>query len=508
MPRFSTLRVVGTLLVLTIIFSIIFIDTASLKTLRAQIDPYTGSSAVNAPPVAAAPAPASQMPRLDSMQEDIKAWWKTWSRHIHNGRPHIEPIKLFSNAPTISGQKITGMRKPGHDYLHLSDENVASLTSSHSAFMEKLKKEAPSLDVVVHEIYDGTGVVFVAGGEYFGPVIISLRMLRRTGCTLPAEVFLGTREEYEPDICESVLPALNARCVLITAFLSPPLAPDVTHYQLKSLALLFSSFQKALYLDCDSIPLLDPTPMFLEAPFVDTGLVMWPDFWKATEDPVFWTIAGLEAFPENLPPTGGEAGQILVDKRRHMQTLLTAAYYNIWGPGWYYELLSQGALGMGDKETFLTGAVVTGSKWTRIQKGVETVGYQQKHGKQKGAGMVQFHPGDDLAVQVAETAAIGQEEKKKINIRPAFIHANTPKMNAGHLVDEGDLMYDGKRVRLWGDKKQSVERFGEDIEKVVWRELVDVGCKLEDVMREWKDRKEMCQRLKEHWNEVFEKDGD
>jgi alpha 1,2-mannosyltransferase len=504
MPRLTTPRIISFVLLLTLILSIIFINTASLRTLRSHLGP----SVVNTRPPDA--LVSSQLPTLDSAQEDIKAFWKVWSRHIHNGRPHIEPLKLFSAAPTVSGQKLTGPRKPGGDYLHLSADKVASLTNSHRAFMAKLNKARLSLQNTAHELYTGTGVVFVAGGEYFGPVIIALRVLRRTGCTLPAEVFLGTREEYEPAICQLVLPALNARCVLIPSFLSPPLSPKVTHYQLKSLALVFSRFRKVLYLDSDSIPLLDPTPMFSEAPFVDSGLVLWPDFWKATENPVFYDIAGMGKLPENLPPTGGETGQILVDKRYHMQTLLATAYYNIFGPGWYYELLSQGALGMGDKETFLAAAVVTGTKWTRVHKGAETVGYQDSDGHQKGGGMVQFHPGDDLARQRADKA--GNEEgkgrkEKGVKVRPAFIHANTPKMNAGHLVDEGDLKHEGKRVRLWGNKKQAVKRFGKDIERAVWIELVDVGCKLEDVLREWRNRRRVCQRLRVHWNEVFEKDG-
>ena len=306
---------------------------------------------------------------------------------------------------------------------------------------------------------------------------------------LPVEVFLGTRSEYEPEICERVFPALNARCVLIPAFLSPPLSPEITHYQLKSLALLFSTFRHVLYLDSDSIPLLDPTGLFAEPPYANTGLVLWPDFWKATEDPVFWNISGVADFPKDLPPTGCEAGQILVDKRRHMQTVLLAAYYNVWGPGWYYELLSQGALGQGDKETFLTAAVVLGAKWTRVKKPVEMVGYMQSGKGFKGSGMVQFHPGDELTP--------GKE------VRPAFIHANTPKMNAGHLVDEGDLEDAGKHVRLWGNKEEAVKRFGEDIEMVVWKHLAEVGCELGDVLKEWRGRSRLCKRLKTHWR-IFE----
>lgn len=49
------------------------------------------------------------------------------------------------------------------------------------------------------------GIVSTAGGTY--PIlVISLRMLRRTGSTLPIEIFLADEDEYEEYICDVVLP--------------------------------------------------------------------------------------------------------------------------------------------------------------------------------------------------------------------------------------------------------------------------------------------------------------
>ncbi|KAI5857542.1 mannosyltransferase putative-domain-containing protein [Tricharina praecox] len=476
MPRFSTSRIITVLLGITVLFSITYINWTSLFTL-----PETANTATST---------TAQHPVLDPAQKHIKTFFAVWSEHLHAARPHIPPLKLRGTAAAnVRGDDLPYPRKPARTYLFLTNHDVSSLRSSHAGMLRSLRSMRSSLSNTATDIYDGTGVVIVAGGEYFGPAIVSLRMLRRTGCTLRVEVFLGKREEYEPELCQSVLPALNARCVFIPAFLSPPLSPEVAHYQLKSLAMLFSTFRHVLYLDSDSIPLLDPTSLFTEKPYTSTGLVLWPDFWKATEDPVFWNITGMPAFPKDLPPTGCEAGQVLIDKRRHMQTLLLAVYYNIWGPGWYYELLSQGALGQGDKETFLSAAVVLGAKWARVKTPVALLGYFKSNKSFKGSGMVQFHPGDELTPGKT--------------VRPAFIHANTPKMNAGHLVDEGDLEDKGKHVRLWGTKDKAVERFGEDIEMVVWQQMVEVGCELADVVEEWKDRSGLCKRLKKHWK-IFE----
>jgi len=494
MPRLSTSRIITSLLFLFLLVSIIYINFSSISALHSI---KTGLS--DASPDAAV-AINTPLPPLTPAQLEIKKFFRQWSRHLHTARPHIPPIKLGSTAQTTNGQHLSGERQPAHSYLHLPEDSIVSLAASHRSLLRHLRSAKQM--TFPSGLFSGTGIVIVAGGEYFSPTLITLRLMRRTGCTLPAEVFLGSRSEYEPALCNTVLPALGAKCVILPDFLSPPLSPGVTHYQLKSLALIFSSFERVLYLDSDSIPVLNPTPLFTTKPFTDTGLVLWPDFWMATEDPVFYNISGVGGFPEGLPPTGSEAGQILADKKRHLTTLLLAAYYNVFGPGYYYELLSQGALGQGDKETFLAAALVLGNAWTRVQKGVEAIGYKQVSGKFKGSGMIQYHPGDDFAAQT-----VGEDGKKQVKtIRPAFIHANTPKMNAGHLVDEGDLFDGGKRVRLWGSKEQAVKTFGGDIERVVWKELVDVGCKLADVLKEWKGRDKLCERLTAHWKAVFEND--
>ncbi|KAI5796574.1 mannosyltransferase putative-domain-containing protein [Geopyxis carbonaria] len=332
-------------------------------------------------------------------------------------------------------------------------------------------------------------------------------MLRRTGCTLPAEVFLGTSAEYEPDVCEGVLPLLNARCVVIPDLFTTSVYVSVSRYQLKALALLFSSFAQVVFMDSDSIPLLDPTPLLSSAPFTDTGLVLWPDFWTATEDPAFWTIAGLGTeFPADLPATSSEAGQILIDKHRQLHALLLAVYYNVHGPDHYYPLLSQGALGQGDKETFLAAAVAAKAPWYRVRAPVLAVGYERRDGTLKGAGMAQAHPGDDLRVNGGGGGVAGVATRE--GVRTAWVHVNTPKMNAGHLVDEGDLVgEDGKRVRLLGSREKQVQLFGEDVERVLWEIMVDSGCELAMVVKEWVGRERMCERLKEHWEAVFEHHG-
>ncbi|KEQ63376.1 nucleotide-diphospho-sugar transferase, partial [Aureobasidium melanogenum CBS 110374] len=319
------------------------------------------------------------------------------------------------------------------------------------------------------------GVVIVGGGEYFGPAIIGIHMLRRSGSDLPVQVFVADQSEYEDELCKDYLPKLGAECLILSDFVQDF---KVTHYQLKSLAMLLSSFEHVLYLDSDSIPLLNPeTELFATEPYTSAGLVIWPDFWISTESPSFYDVVGIGTMPPSLPKSSSEAGQLLINKRKHLKTLLLANYYNIYGPDFYYPLLSQGALGQGDKETFMAAAMVLNSSYYRVKTGVKSLerntGYEDK-----GSAMVQFSPSDDLN---------RQDGDKSTKLRAAFVHANTPKMNAGHLVDEGDLVsiVDQKPLRLWGSRDEQIETFGLDLEKTIWELIVQNGCELADVIREW-----------------------
>jgi alpha 1,2-mannosyltransferase len=448
--------------------------------------------------------------------EEVRKFWAPFARDILAAKPRIAPIELIApHANRAAPKTITSSRKPPYEHVALSKGDLESLKSTDAQFRASLDRafENGPDDAMAQAIFAGEGIVTVAGGEYFGPAIIGIKMLRQTGCTLPVEAFLANHEEYEPELCEEVLPNLNARCLVLTDFLDADDGLKVSHYQLKSLAILFSSFQHTLYLDSDSIPLINPAEeLFAREPYISTGLVSWPDFWVGSESPSFYVIVGLKDYPSNLPASSTEAGQLVIDKGRHLKTLLLATYYNIWGPHWYYPLQSQGALGQGDKNTFETAAIVLNQPWYRVKTQVMALG-RQAGTEYKGSGMVQFHPGDDLAKFGFESvppsssySSDGPKNQTVIqSVRPAFMHANTPKMNAGHLVDEGDLEEPaGQHLRLWGKIEEQEALFGEDLERRTWALLVDSGCQLAHVLREWKKREDVCGRLKAHWSSVFE----
>ncbi|ROV98059.1 hypothetical protein VMCG_07034 [Cytospora schulzeri] len=442
--------------------------------------------------------------------KDIETFWAKWSRDIYNTRPTTQKIALSGHAQTQRPKDGQTTRQPQHDHVRNSDDDIDALRRLHQEFVGELEKELGNSTSRGHperqwnglSIFKGKGIVMVGGGEYFGPAIIGIHMLRRTGSTLPVEIFVPNDDEYEKTVCEEYLVKLNAKCVVLSHILDKSAVKvgqkddavlKVTHYQIKSLALLLSSFEDAILLDSDSIPLLDPlTTIFDTEPYKSKGMIVWPDFWRSTESPKFWTVAGKKEFPTGLPVTASETGQLAVNKTTHLAPLLLATYYNIFGPDYYYPLHSQGALGQGDKETFFAAALALNASYYRVQTPAGLLGRFDGR-TEKGTALVQHLPSDDMKYKSASS------------IRPVFLHSNTPKMNAGHLIDEGDLIaVDGlTRLRLLGSKEEAVNRFGFDVERSIWDLMVQTGCELQDVIREWKGREGMCDRLEEHYKLVF-----
>ncbi|KAK6000260.1 hypothetical protein QM012_003892 [Aureobasidium pullulans] len=420
----------------------------------------------------------------------VQDLWTVWAEIYKATRPDAAKLELMYNAANLPVSADDHSPRTQHRELLQSLDSIPALQTTHRKFISTLQSWPNNL---AEQIFNGTGVVIVGGGEYFGPAIIGIHMLRRTGSNLPVQVFVADKSEYEDNLCKDYLPKLGAECLVLSDFIQDF---KVTHYQLKSLAMLLSSFEHVLYLDSDSIPLLNPeTELFAAEPYTSAGLVIWPDFWISTESPSFYDVAGIGTMPPDLPKSSSEAGQLLINKRKHLKTLILAIYYNIYGPDFYYPLLSQGALGQGDKETFMAAAMVLNSSDYRVETGVKSV--ERNTGfEDKGSAMIQVSPSDDLQRQNGD---------RSMAPRAAFIHANTPKMNAGHLVDEGDLVStaDQKPLRLWGSQDEQMKTFGMDLEKTVWELIVQNGCELADVVREWSDRKDLCRRLNEHWDALF-----
>ena len=272
-----------------------------------------------------------------------KAVWDKFMSILKDHKPPVSPLSISKSLDPFLVQDLPKNVDDVPDVINLSDDEQRRMKESHMGFVEKVKNSGIELNYVA----GSRGIVSTAAEKDLGSVVMTLSMLRRTGCTLPAEILVSTDTVAKSEMCTEILAPLNATCIATDSSIGrnhPEL--DNNRYLNKLFALIFSSFDDNLFLDADNLPIIDPTAYFYNEPYSSRGLVAWPDFWPSSISHRHKDITSTV-----LPPVNGtvESGQLLISKTRHSETLLLAFYYNFYGPEYYYLLESQGAVGFGDK---------------------------------------------------------------------------------------------------------------------------------------------------------------
>ncbi|KAL4991443.1 mannosyltransferase putative-domain-containing protein [Aspergillus falconensis] len=395
---------------------------------------------------------------------------------------------------------------PRKNFITNADEIEQPMQEAHDGFVKDMRK----LKVPRSYVPETKGIVSSAGGTYLPTFVVSLKLLRRTGTTLPVELFLKDQSEYEPYICDVVLPPLNVKCLVLSDIMKTQEPrpnsnqKEISGFQLKAFAMLFSSFEAFLWLDADCVPLHDAVPLLTSAPFTTTGLVTWPDFFANTAAPVYFNISG-QSEPPSTTRQSSESGMILFNKKTHFQTLLLSAYYNYHGPDYYYPLLDQGAPGAGDKDTFLHAATALNAPFYAVSESVIDLGNITPWNDKVAinAGYIQADPIQDYALTSAGKWRVTDPTVAKAP-RAFFIHAGAPEFNPGNeLMGEKLRGFDGNPTRLWTYPESAMRRLGFDAERMFWEEVRDVACSLEDVFESWSRKRRICEKVKRHWEAVF-----
>ncbi|WDK19331.1 glycosyltransferase family 71 protein [Colletotrichum graminicola] len=416
----------------------------------------------------------------------VQAFWKSLQAALHVAEPSLpSPLRPTVGPPLSDGEldsspfsKTVTDDTPRRNLIALDDASLESLTAQHAAFVSAVRSTLSEK----LPYWNGTrGVVMTAGGGYLGTALTSILMLRRSGSRLPVHLFLDTRAERAAaaGFCDGILRRMAVECLVVEDLLlaSNTEAP-IRHYQYKVLSILLSPFQQTLYLDSDVWPIHDPEPLFTSEPFASHGLVTWPDFWLETTSPSYYRIsnAGLPP-PRPLTRRSSESGILLYDKATHADDLLLATYYNWFGPGCFYPLLSQGARGEGDKETFLHAAAALGRPFWDVRSPVTVLG-RWINGSFETATMRQADPAEDFRLFNATAARDHAREDPDASRRRAaktfFIHHNLFKLDVGAVGASSDPMFrldeEGRAGRLWGPGGggQLIQDSGFDVERRMW----------------------------------------
>ncbi|THV51591.1 hypothetical protein BGAL_0105g00050 [Botrytis galanthina] len=382
------------------------------------------------------------------------------------------------------------------DVTPVSDEQIEAARLAHVLAAEIIRN---STHLIPYE--SGTrGIVTVAGGRFTGALLVSLRMLRRTNSTLPVEVFMPNPEDYNEHTCEVVLPSLNARCVMI------PKYEDLTisKYQYKIFAVLLSKFEDVLFLDADNFPIVDPVEWFGAPVFKQNGYVLWPDFWWATTSPHYFQVLGVPT-PSLLSLGTTESGQVIMSKRTHTDVLLLVLYYNIFGPSFYYPLLTQCDAGEGDKETWLYAAIALERNYYQVRQKNGIIGHHTTDGF-RGSSMMQHNPSDDYSEYLREETEQKEHPvyRKDKDAEIVFMHHNLIKLSPVEMID---WIAKNKGSRMWGNKESTMKTFkGHDLEKTTWEEVLWVGCQYGESLVNWTE--DVCEGLMVHWGGIVAREAE
>lgn len=447
-------------------------------------------------------------------------------------------------------------------YLTLSDSEITSLKNSHKKFLGKMMQDWPE-DLFKFNKFNnfmkGDGIVYLGGEKYDQLAFLSIKVLRDNGSRLPVEVIIPHAEDYDVQFCDRVLPSLNAKCKLMTDYLPKSYIDQIKGFQLKNIAILISSFERILYLDADNIPIKNPDPFFTNKPFTDKHLVVWPDLWRRSTSPDFYKIADIDvddtfkvrnsyingdergkntdsmfnSFHDckgAIPEASSETGQMLINKRIHFKTLVLSMYYNFYGPDYFYALLTQGAAGEGDKETFITAAHKLNLPYYQVNEFPREFGpVDDKSKKHLVFAMGQYDPiidyymstksegGVDYDSPLPETYAKFDKDNTYSNYdfhlykssSLFFLHANWPKYYLEKLFlrnydeDRGPITSDGDRRRMYGTELKK-ELGGYDFESTIMNQLL--WCYCEEPMVDVtgipetgsRKRKEVCRAITNH----------
>jgi Mannosyltransferase putative len=194
------------------------------------------------------------------------------------------------------------------------------------------------------------GIVTCAGGRrYFTCVWVLIWTLRHVHqSTLPIQVWHLGRAEMS-DGMRLLLQEEDVEVVDAEAVIDNYPARVSGGWPLKPYAIAHSRFREVLFLDADTVPLVDPAIVFECDLYRKSGLLFWPNILDLREDNPIWTTLGLQ--PRRC--AGIDSGVIAVDKQRAWQVLDLAISLNEhWED--LYNFVN------GDKDTLLLAALLAG----------------------------------------------------------------------------------------------------------------------------------------------------
>ena len=235
-------------------------------------------------------------------------------------------------------ERISAARPPTARAGRLTDVTVVHRTNEYIDSIEPYP-----------ETFHSRGIVICAGGvKYLTGAWVLINQLRSLGCRLPIQVWQRGPEERDRRWSQLVAP-LDVECVDAWSVRDRGRHPR-GGWELKRYAILHSPFEEVLLLDADNVPVADPTYLFDDPAYRQSGAIFWPDGMRTPPESPRWRIFNVP-YRDELEQ---ESGQILINKRQCWRALKLCNWYNEHSD-YFYRVI------YGDKDTFRFA-------WHRLEK--------------------------------------------------------------------------------------------------------------------------------------------
>lgn len=201
----------------------------------------------------------------------------------------------------------------------------------------------------------GDGIVTAGEGQFWASLVVMLRQLRHTGCTLPVEVwYRGNAGAIRPE----QVAGLNVTLINTDAAgrhhgdnRVPTGDPKVGGWEAKLYALTHTRFGRAIWLDADLYPLIDPTPLLDEC---GQGLAIWTDSTDEAKQHLRWDKVWPSMNTPNM--TYFSSGQFALDRKAAWKPL-QLAHWMCQHSDYYFQH------GLGDQDMMRAAWTACGAPW-------------------------------------------------------------------------------------------------------------------------------------------------
>lgn len=366
-------------------------------------------------------------PRAGAHTKDRLSFYKhVLEDIIAKNKPYSSGLTKTELGQPLNGKAYKDTDRPRftHTFLSMnrvviSDETFDDLQFHHRNVVKQLRE----MPLPPKKLFQGNGIVILTSKKFLPGALVTIGQLREMGSKLPVEVILNYEEDYDTEMCEVMLPKLNAKCLIIERELTSELLKSLKlkKFQLKIVGVLVSRFDNIIMLDADNIPIKNVDKLLESEAFNATKFLLWPDMWHRGTSPIFYELIdrqigevihreGLrngESWEEYLkkdkfdgvafndlegtfPGQLVETGQMVFSKVQHFRSFVLALYYNVYGDSHYYGLLFQGSFGDGDRETFLPALEIMNEPYFLSTYDVWLAGFEGEDGRPQETTIVQY----------------------------------------------------------------------------------------------------------------------